>query len=254
MFKTVAKPMLYSQALLTKTKAMHTPRAALFSGFQATLPLLLGIIPFGLIYGVSAAQTGLSTEATIGMSVLVFAGASQLAILQLLSEQAAVPVIIATGLIINLRFAMYSASIAPFFQDLPLRKRAGLAYVLTDQAYALAVHPFADNPTLRRAAYFVGAAVPFWLTWQVVSLIGFFVGTSVPAHWHLDFAIPLTFIALLVPAIKDRSTAVAAIVGAALAVGAAPLPYNLGLMLAALMGIGAGIVTEHRFLRSASPQ
>lgn len=225
---------------------MHTPRSAFFSGFTATLPLLLGVIPFALIYGVSAAQTGLSTGMTVGMSVVVFAGAAQLAILQLITEGAAVPVIIATGLIINLRLAMYSASIAPYVQGEPVWKRMGLAYVLTDQAYALAIHPFSEHRTAFRAAYFVGAAAPFWCTWQTVSLVGFFLGASVPAHWHLDFAIPLTFIALLVPALKDRSTVVAAIVGAAIAIAAAPLPYNLGLMIAALLGVAVGMLAERR--------
>lgn len=223
---------------------MSPPRVAALAGIKATLPLLLGVIPFGLIYGVSAAQVGLSMGETGGLSVVVFAGASQLAMLQLFADEAAVPVLIATGLVINLRLAMYSASIAPHLQHLPVLKRLGLAYLLTDQAYALAIHRYTEQPTDHRAAFFLGAAVPFWLTWQTCSLLGFRLGTSVPAHWHLDFAIPLTFIALLVPTLKSRSSVLTALVSGSVALGATVLPYNLGLIVAAVVGIAAGLLLE----------
>lgn len=223
---------------------MSPPRVVALAGVKATLPLLLGVIPFGLIYGISAAQVGLSVSETGGLSVVVFAGASQLAMLQLIADEAALPVIVATGLVINLRVAMYSASIAPYLRHLPVRQRMGLAYLLTDQAYALAIHQYTEHPTDHRAAFFLGAAVPFWLAWQMCSLLGFHLGTSVPAHWHLDFAIPLTFIALLVPTLKSRSSVFTAIVSGGVALGAATLPYNLSLIVAAVLGIAAGLLLE----------
>lgn len=240
--------MPYSDSL-----TMSLPRVAALAGVKATLPLLLGLIPFGLIYGVSAAQVGLSMSETGGLSVVVFAGASQLAILQLFADEAAVPVLIATGLVINLRLAMYSASIAPYLRHLPVPKRLGLAYLLTDQAYALAIHRYTEQPTDHRAAFFLGAAIPFWVTWQTCSLLGFRLGTSVPPHWHLDFAIPLTFIALLIPTLKSRSSVLTALVSGSVVLGATVLPYNLGLIVAAVVGIAAGLLLEQWRSSSHAP-
>jgi 4-azaleucine resistance transporter AzlC len=209
-------------------------------------PILLGIVPFGLIAGISAVSVGLTPLHGVGMSILVFAGASQLAALQLIGRNAPFLVVAATALIINARFVMYSASLAPHFEEASTGRKALLSYLLTDQAYAFSIRRYAlrDETVQARLSYYLGAAITLWVTWQISTAVGAFLGTSVPDAWSLDFAIPLVFIALLVPAISDRADATAAGAAGVLAVLFVGLPYNLGLPLAATTGIVVGIVVE----------
>jgi len=119
-----------------------------------------------------------------------------------------------------------------------------LAYVLTDQAYALSVASYRSDSETDRKWYYLGVAVTLWAVWQVTTIAGALLGTGVPDAWGLEFAIPLVFLAILVPAIEDAATAVAAAVGGAIAVVGAGLPLNLGLLVAAGVGITAGVLTE----------
>lgn len=225
-----------------------TARTALRAGAIAVLPIGIGVIPFGLIYGVSAADAGLSAPLAIGMSILVFAGAAQLATVQLLTEGAAAAVIIGTGLVINARIMMYSASLEPHFRQLPRGGKAFLAYLITDQAYGVSIAHYAeDDDVPSKGWYFLGAAMSLWLIWQTTTVIGFVLGAQVPEAWSLDFAIPLVFLALVIPTIKDRSTAAAAAAGAILAVALAGAPLNLGLTLAAVSGVAVGYAVERAF-------
>jgi 4-azaleucine resistance transporter AzlC len=216
----------------------------LLAGVRDVSPLMLGIAPFALVAGIAAVDAGLGLAEAVGMSVVVFAGASQLAALELLGENAPLAVVVGTAVVINLRMLMYSASIAPHFADYGRRLRAGLAYLLTDQAYALSVAEFDENPDRTRWRYYLGAAASLWIVWQIGTVAGVVLGASVPDAWGLTFAVPLVFLALLVPAMKDRPTTVAGGAGGAIAVVAAGLPLNLGLLVGALCGIGAGLVTE----------
>ncbi|MFZ0493902.1 MAG: AzlC family ABC transporter permease [Acidimicrobiia bacterium] len=209
-------------------------------------PILLGIVPFGLIAGISAVSVGLTPIHGVGMSIMVFAGASQLAALQLIGTSAPFLVVAATALVINARFVMYSASLAPHFQEASTGRKALLAYLLTDQAYAFSIRRCSerDETMLTRLSYYLGAAAILWVTWQISTAVGAFLGASIPDSWSLDFAIPLVFIALLVPAVRDQADGAAAGVAAVLAVLFVGLPYNLGLPLAATTGITAGIAIE----------
>jgi 4-azaleucine resistance transporter AzlC len=209
-------------------------------------PLLLGVAPFGIIAGVAAVDVGLSPIQAYSLSPVIFAGAAQLATLGLLARDAAVAVVILTPLVINARHIMYSAALAPWFRPLPAAGKAGLAYVMTDQAFAMSIIRYGrrEEPIGDRVVYYLGVALSLWLTWQVTTIIGIAVGGGIPPEWSLDFAVPLVFLALVFPAITDRPTAVAAVVGAAVAVAAADLPFNLGLPVGAVSGIAAGYVTE----------
>lgn len=225
---------------------MSTPRAAFVSGAADIAPILLGVFPFGVIAGLVAVDAGLNTLQAILASPLIFAGASQLATMDLIARDAAPVVIVATALVINARFAMYSAALSPWFRGLgPLRTSAA-AYVLTDQAFAAASVRYGsreeDLPT--RYAYYMGGALALWVTWQISSVIGVIVGTGVPPEWSLDFAIPLVFMALVVPAIKDRGTATAAVAAGIAAAVFEGLPLHLGLLAAAGTGILAGLIAE----------
>lgn len=233
-----------------------TRRNAFSAGFMAVAPIIPGVVPFGMICGVTAVKAGLSPAAAMGMSVLIFAGASQLAAIQLLAAGALPLVIVFTALVINLRFSMYSASLAPHFQHLPKRWRWPLAYLLTDQAYAMSINRYlsgAPSAHEHKHWFYLGVAVTMWFTWQPATAAGILLGAAVPASWSLDFAIPLTFMALLVPGLRDRPTLIAAGVGGGVAVLAAALPFNLGLVLAAVSGIAAGVVAE-TLLRRGEPE
>ena len=206
---------------------------------------MLGIIPFGLVAGVSAASVGLTNFQAVALSVLVFAGASQLAGLQLIASGAPVFVILLTTFFINLRFAMYSASLAPYLARLRVASRSALAYLMTDQAYALSVARFVREPEMpHKGLYYLGFAAPIWCVWMVATAAGVIVGAQVPEGWSLEFAIPLIFMALIFPAITDRASVAAALAASVTVVVMHALPFNLSLIVAALIGIGTGVVAE----------
>ena len=217
-------------------------RRPFVAGFLDIAPILVGVFPFGLIAGIAAVEAGLASFQAYAVSPIVFAGASQLAMMDLVGRDAAPIVIVTTVLVINARFAMYSAALAPAFRGLgPFRKAYG-SYIITDQSFAVSVLRFdhVDESLPERFAYFMGASLGMWGTWQISSLLGVILGAGVPEEWSLDFAIPLVFMALLFPAIKDRGTTFAAIAAAIGAVAFFSLPLNLGLLVAAGIGLAAG--------------
>ncbi len=197
-----------------------------------------------MVAGVAAVSAGIPVVQALAMSVVIFAGASQLAAADLIGRSAPAVVVVLTVLIINLRMMMYSASIAPYFRKQSARWKAGLAYLLTDQAYAVSLIRFEQDETTSRRWYYLGIGVPLWVSWQIATIAGILLGTSVPSGWHLDFAVPLVFLAVLVPSVTDRATTVAAVVGGTTAVAADGLPFNLGLVTAAIVGILAGLLVE----------
>lgn len=218
------------------------------SGTKDISPILLGVLPFGLICGAVCTGVGMPEWSAAGMSLLIFAGAAQLAATQLMSEHASLAVIILTGLVINARFLMYSASIAPHFKGVSTFGKVGLAYMLTDQAYAICITKFTgpEADKTNKVAYFLGTAVLMWFAFNVTTIIGAYLGAFIPAEWELDFAIPLTFTALVIPAVKDRPTLLAAVIAGIVSYVADPLPYNLGLITAAVVGIAVGYGFERR--------
>jgi predicted branched-subunit amino acid permease len=220
-------------------------RNAYSEGVRAVSPILVGVAPFGLVVGVAAVEAGLGMPEAVGFSVLLFAGASQLAALDLLGRGAPAVVAIVTALVINLRFLMYAASLAPHLADVPLRRRLPAAYLLTDQAFAVSIVRFAADPSyLPRLAFYLGAALGLWVTWQVATVAGVLVGAGLAEALPLDFAVPLVFLALLIPTVVDRPALLAAVVGAGTAVALAPLPANLGMLTGATAGIVAGTAAD----------
>jgi predicted branched-subunit amino acid permease len=157
-----------------------------------------------------------------------------------------VAVIVLTVLIVNLRLTLYSASLSPHFQRLPAGWKTIFSYLLTDQAYAATITRFDDGETEEpdKRWYFLGVALPIWVTWQAATMLGIFLGAWASEGWSLDFVLPLTFIALAVPAIKGRTTAAAALSAGGAAVFAAVMPLNLGLLTAALVGVLGGLAVE----------
>ena len=218
-------------------------RSSVFAGVRDVAPFLVGIAPFALVAGAAVVAADLPPELAVGLSVLVFAGASQLAAVDLLSADAHAAVVVLTVLVINLRMVMYSASLAPYLDRLSLRERAPVAYLLTDQAFALSVTRFEEDD-VARTWYYLGVGLSLWVVWQVCTVVGVVVGARVPEGVPLEFAVPLTFIALLVPAVKGRATGTAALVAGGVALALATAPFNLGLVAGALAGVGGGLLAE----------
>ncbi|GAB4423502.1 MAG: AzlC family ABC transporter permease [Anaerolineales bacterium] len=218
---------------------------AFFAGVRAEFPLLIGVTPFGMIYGALALNAGLSPAPAQMMSSIVFAGSAQFITAQLIRDLAPGLVIVLTIAIVNLRHMLYSASIAPYVRGLPMRWKILLSYLLTDEAYAATIiHYEQEGETRTGHWFFFGTGISLWATWQVSTAVGIFLGTTLPPDWPLDFALPLTFIAIVMPALKDRPAVAASLSAGAVALLAYSLPYKLGLILAALVGITVGTLLE----------
>lgn len=230
---------------------MHPKLVEFLAGCRDEAPLQLGVVPFGMLYGIGAIQAGMPVWLAQLASAVVFAGAAQLVIVQMLAVGAgALPIGLTSGLL-NLRHMLYSMSIAEHVRHLPRRWRLLLAYLLTDEAYAVAIlryqvtPPPDDRPDLRHW-YFLGCGFTLWLTWQLSTAAGLLFGASVPAGWDIDFAVPLTFIALLAMLMKERAGQAAALVAALAALAFAALPYKLGLVVAIVLGLVAGVWASRR--------
>lgn len=215
------------------------------AGVQGTLPILIGVIPFAMITGVAAVSVGLTFFETTGMSILVFAGASQLVVFQLMTAGSPWIIMVLTAWVVNVRFTMYSATLAPYLQKLSIWQKALLAYMLSDQAFGVSLsHFLATKEEIDHHWYYFGSALLIWVAWQVSAVIGALLGSLVPASWGFDFAFPLSFMALMFAALRDRPTVIAALIGGIIAVFGKGLPYNTGLVLATFLGITAGYFAE----------
>lgn len=218
-----------------------------WEGVRAEFPLLVGVFPFGMIYGALALNAGLSKTASQMMSSIVFAGSSQLVTTQLVHDAAPGFVIVLTIAVVNLRHMLYSASLAPYLARLSTGWKTLLSYLLTDEAYAPSVIKYEREGAQPFSHWFLfGAGLALWSTWQASTALGIFLGTAIPESWQLDFALPLTFIAMVVPALKEHPHIAAALSAGVVALVAYSLPFKLGLILAALVGIIVGTYLEGR--------
>ncbi len=221
--------------------SVRSPAGELRDGALSLAPLLVGVAPFGVIYGVLALESGVPPAAAAAMSSVLFAGSAQFLLARLVGLGATAPVMVASVGLVNLRHALYSASVAPALSHLPRRWKVALAYLLTDEAYA------ASASRLQRGGpnqhwFLLGAGLTLWAGWQASTAAGILVGASLPRDLPLDFALPLTFIAIVVPMIRTRAAVLSAAVAAAVALACAGWPYQLGLLSAAVAGIVAGWV------------
>ncbi|MGY6632720.1 MAG: AzlC family ABC transporter permease [Alkalilacustris sp.] len=216
-------------------------------GVRDGAPFLLVVAPFGMVFGVIGVEAGLNLSEVMGFSIFVIAGASQLAAVQLMAEGAPVAVVLATALAINLRMAMYSAALAPHMGSMPLGRRGIMAYFLVDQTFAASALEFERRPEMRpqdKAAYFFGVVVPVCLPWYAATLAGALLGGGLPPGWGLDFAVPITFLAVLAPMLRTPAHVAAAAVSAGGALVLAVLPWNLGLLVAAVAAMVTGALVE----------
>ena len=216
------------------------------AGARDIFPLIVGAIPFGIIFGTLAQSSGLSFAGTMAMSVFVFAGSSQFIALGLLATGTALPVIILTTFIVNLRHLLYSVSLVPHVQLLPQRWKVIIGFWLTDEAFAVAINRYnSSDRSNYRHWYYLGAALFMYVNWQLSTLAGLLFGQLIPnaASWGLDFAMSVTFIGMIIPYIKSSPMMVTVVVSGIVSLFAYRLPHQLGLIVAALAGIVAGQVT-----------
>jgi 4-azaleucine resistance transporter AzlC len=216
--------------------------AALREGALASAPLLFGVVPWGIVAGVAMVSAGLTQAQAVAMSVLVFAGAAQLAVLPLLIAKAPLWVMVATALVVNLRYVIYSAVLAPHFEHLPRPWRVLLSYITVDGVFALFAGRYRpDDGNRYKHWYFLGGSLVMWCAWQLSSSIGVFAGAMIPGEWSLEFASTLGLIAVLIPLLYDRAVTWGSIAAGCVALAAAGLPLNLGLLAAIAAGTAVGL-------------
>ena len=188
----------------------------------------------------------------MGMSIILFAGAAQLAAISLMAQHAPAFIVVLTVLVVNLRLVMYSAAVAPYFRHTPRLRKWFFAYLLTDHAFALVTTKFDKRDgaphleVLHFDAYYFGATSCMWIVWQLSVAIGVFAGTLLPSNWSLDFVIPLVFLSLVLPALQTRAHWAAAIVAGTAAALLTLLPLKLGLITAATCGVMIGALLDKR--------
>jgi predicted branched-subunit amino acid permease len=227
--------------------AATTAKSYFWKGIRDSLPFIFVAGPFGLLFGVLATEAGLNLVETMTFTMTVFAGAAQFAALQLMQENAPTLIVLASALAVNLRVAMYSAALTPHLGAAPLWQRALVAYFTVDQSYALSVVQYETDRSMslpERLAYFAGTVAlvaPFWYT---ATFVGAVMGARIPESWALDFALPIAFLAMIAPMLRTAAHVVSALVSIVVAIAAAGLPYNSGLLVAGVLAMIAGAQTE----------
>lgn len=208
-------------------------------GFKSILPIISGIVPFGAVMGSAFAEAKLSFFQAMLMNTAVYAGAAQLATTDLMKMNAAWFVVVATGLIINLRFLLYSAAMAPYMRETGFFQKFFVSFTLTDQSYA-AMTANTDKISSNKEAieFYLGTAVCMLLTWHAAVIAGFVFGNFAPASLALDFAIPLSFVALLVPTIKSKNHVIVTVFSSVVSIFLFNFPLKTGMMVTALLSMG----------------
>lgn len=236
--------------------ATSTSKSYYWKGFRDGTPFIFVAVPFGTLFGVFATEAGLNVVQTMAFTATVFAGAAQFAALQLLQDGTPTAIILISALAVNLRMAMYSASLTPYLGAAPLWQRAFAAYLTVDQSYGCSIVQFENEPKMtvaQRMAYFVGSVTPITPLWIVATFLGAVLGTQIPESWALDFALPITFLAMIGPMMRTSAHVVAALTAIIVSLLFVAIPYNLGLLIAGCTGMMAGAQAEVMLERRKLP-
>jgi predicted branched-subunit amino acid permease len=230
------------------TSTVKTPaKSAYWAGVRDGAPFILMAIPFATLFGVIATDAGLTLAQTMGFTVLVIAGAAQFAAVQLMVENASIAFVLLAALAVNLRMAMYSASLVAYLGPAPLWKRACVAYLNFDQTYITSVARYEARPEMSvsdRVAYFFGVATPITPLWFGMTLVGVLAGKAIPDAWALDFVMPIMFLAMVAPMMKSLAHIAAAGVSIIVALALINLPAGTGLLIAAAAAMLTGAFVE----------
>lgn len=236
-----------SQPSAPETLPPGAARSEYIKGARAMLPILMGVIPMAVVTGIGAVDCGMSKGEAFFSSVSMYAAASQLVAYKMIGSGADALLILAAVFIINLRFTLYSAGMSPHLKGMPAPLRLAGAYSMSDQAYGITMLYRQSNPQGDAARFFIGAAFTMWVAYQLSTLAGIILGTQVPKEFSLDFAVPLTFTAIMIPQITRPELLVAALTSATLALALGGLPNNAGFFIAAIIGIAAGGISKRFF-------
>lgn len=214
---------------------------------SAMAPLLPAGAIVGAVTGIAASSVGLPPVQAVAMSVIVYYPTVMLTAFVMLEAAAPALVLVATSLVVGSRSIMYSLSLAPHFERFSASWKWFLAYFLWTPVYAFSIERYESNPSTNKRAYYLGTAVPLWVTVQLSFVAGVLFGREVPPEWQLEFVIPLAFIALLMRFLEDAPTTGAALAAGVLAVAAGGIPLNAGLLVAAIGGTATGLFLETRW-------
>jgi 4-azaleucine resistance transporter AzlC len=228
---------------------MTTRQSEFWAGMRATIPLVIGAFPFGMIFGALAVTSGLSALGASAMSALVFAGSAQFLATGLIKDGVTTGLIVLITLVVNLRHALYSATLAPHMKHLPQRWLALLGFALTDESFVVVIERYNQpDTTPYKHWFFLGSVLIMYVNWSLWTFVGVRAGAAIrnPESWGLDFALSVTFIGMVVPMIKDRAVAACVAVAAISALLFAVLPYQLGLIVATLLAVCAGMLVERK--------
>lgn len=240
---------------MTSAPAQPSPSdttSAWRAGVTASLPMAMAMLPFGAVCGATAVAAGLDFHQSFALSWMVYAGSAQIVAVHLLTAGAPFWVILLTSWLVNLRFMIYSAAVAPCFVDSTRTQRTLGSYLLVDQSFATAIVNMAEKrPPSYCVTFCLGLSVGIWVEWQLANLAGILLGTFIPPSWSIDFVVPLMFMALIVPLLENRLGRIAAVAGAAVAL-APQLPFRLNLMVAALAGASLALVLERTWMKPTS--
>ena len=209
-------------------------------------PLMIPVVPFGLIFGVLSIDIGFSPLETMGMSIIIFGGASQIILLQLFSGGASSLVIISSVGAVNSRHLLYGAVVSEHLSDLNLFGKLLISYFLVDQAFARSNEYFKKNNNKNKYFHLVGGGITCWVIWQTTTFLGIVVGSFIPEKLGLSFAVPLTFLALLVNDFRKLINVIVIIVSGLVATfGFNFIPYKAYAIVAGLTAlIAAAILTK----------
>lgn len=225
--------------------SFESDQAATKAALKVGAPTWFGVGAWGLVVGVAMIKAGLTVPQAMGMTLIVFAGSAQLSSLPLIAAHAPLWVIFLTALVVNLRFVIFSAILAPHFSHLPWRTRAWLGYLSGDFSVTLFIQRFPEFADAKgKLAYLKGLIFPNWTAWQLGSVIGVLLGSQVPASWGLGFAGTLAILCIMLPLTMNRAAAAGVLVAGVVAILAFGMPYKLGLLLAVVIGMGIAMLVE----------
>ena len=231
----------------------RTIRLEFTRGAIDTIPLIVGAIPFGIIYGTLSQSSDLSIYGALALSSIVFAGSSQFVALGLIASGSSIFIIIATTFLINLRHLLYSFSLRHHLSHLPQKWKIPLSFGLTDETFAVTFKHYSNKCSHNlKHWYFLGSFIFFYLNWQICTITGIIFGSSFPEikNWGLEFAMSATFIGIVIPYLKSKPMIVTAIASSTLVLILKDLPNNLGLIISSIIGISIGVLIELKLINS----
>ena len=222
---------------------MSTKYSIFKKGLIDISPLLIPVVPFGIIFGAIGIELGFSPLITYATSLIIFGGASQIVFIQLLSGGASSLVAITSVGVINSRHFLYGAVLTEYLEKLTLIKKLMISYLVTDQTFAVSSRYFKDHKINDKSNYqLLGAGITLWTTWQLTTIIGIFLGSIVPDEWGLKFAIPLTFLAIIVNEFRKLDHVLVMLISGISSLIFFDIPFKAYIIITPLIGLFSALL------------